>query len=117
MTNGQTIGERITELREAAKISKAAVARACQTSDVTVGYWESGTIREIGHSKIIALAELFQISATELLNGLAEPVKPDPRAPKDAVVSTCRECPGAGCDKCGGRGYTHKARRAKGVPA
>ena len=36
-----------------AGLSKAALARRVGVSDVTISYWESGTIKQIGHERLL----------------------------------------------------------------
>lgn len=62
------LGLRIQALREEAGLSKAHVARVCGVSDVSVGYWENGTIQGIGHTHLVPLAGLFGLTVSELLD-------------------------------------------------
>lgn len=59
---------KIRDLREAAGMSKATLARAVGVTDVTVGYWESGAIKNIGADKLIKLANTFGLSVSDLLD-------------------------------------------------
>lgn len=68
---------KIKELREAAGMTKADLSRAVEVTDVTVGYWESGEIKQIGSEKLLKLADVFGISVSELLD--------DPRADKSGL--------------------------------
>ena len=61
------LGFRIKQLRLRAGLSKAALARRVGVSDVTISYWESGTIKQIGHERLQALAESLKCSLGELL--------------------------------------------------
>ncbi|MEC9481706.1 MAG: helix-turn-helix transcriptional regulator [Halomonas sp.] len=64
------LGSRIKQLRVKANLSKAALARRVGVSDVTISYWESGTIRQIGHERLVALAEALDCSLSDLLEGM-----------------------------------------------
>ncbi|MCK0767954.1 helix-turn-helix domain-containing protein [Chromohalobacter canadensis] len=61
------LGPRIKQLRIDAGLSKAALARRVGVSDVTISYWESGTIRQVGHERLIALAEALHCPLERLL--------------------------------------------------
>ncbi|WP_244613170.1 helix-turn-helix domain-containing protein [Modicisalibacter radicis] len=50
-------------------MSKAALARRVGVSDVTISYWESGTIKQIGHERLVALAEALDCNLSDLLQG------------------------------------------------
>ncbi|WP_148254417.1 helix-turn-helix domain-containing protein [Aidingimonas lacisalsi] len=63
----EELGARIKRLREHAKLNKAALARQVGVSDVTIGYWESGEIKQIGHTRLVALAEALGCGLDELL--------------------------------------------------
>lgn len=63
-----TLGDRIKHYREKAGLSKRRMARAIGITDVSIHYWENGTISEIGHLKLKALAELFEITVSELVH-------------------------------------------------
>ncbi|MCG7601046.1 helix-turn-helix domain-containing protein [Halomonas sp. McH1-25] len=67
------LGSRIKQLRLTAKLSKAALARRVGVSDVTISYWESGTIRQIGHERLVALAEALDCTLTDLLHDTPPP--------------------------------------------
>lgn len=62
-----TLGPRIKELRLEAKLNKAALARRVGVSDVTISYWESGAIRQIGHERLVALAQALNCPLSRLL--------------------------------------------------
>lgn len=62
-----TLGPRIKELRLEAKLNKAALARRVGVSDVTISYWESGAIRQIGHERLVALAQALNCPLSQLL--------------------------------------------------
>lgn len=68
-----TLGDQIKHYREKAGLSKRGMARVIGITDVSIHYWENGTISEIGHLKLKALAELFEITVSELIH--------DPRLP------------------------------------
>lgn len=65
----EPLGARIKQLRLTARLSKAALARRVGVSDVTVSYWESGAIRQIGHARLVALAEALSCPLSMLLEG------------------------------------------------
>lgn len=71
------LGERIHSLREKAGLSKAALARRVGVSDVTISYWESGTIQRIGHSRLGPLSRALNCSIGYLLGDN----KTDPEPP------------------------------------
>ncbi|MEQ6916733.1 helix-turn-helix domain-containing protein [Halomonas aquatica] len=62
-----TLGPRIKELRLEAKLNKAALARRVGVSDVTISYWESGAIKQIGHERLVALAQALNCPLSRLL--------------------------------------------------
>lgn len=61
------LGPRIKQLRIDAGLSKAALARRVGVSDVTISYWESGTIKQVGHERLIALADALHCPIERLL--------------------------------------------------
>ena len=61
------IGTRLTAFREAAGMNKQQLARRAGVSDVSIGYWESGTIKQIGHERLMALADALDITVSELV--------------------------------------------------
>ncbi|APE31706.1 hypothetical protein BOX17_12520 [Halomonas aestuarii] len=63
----ETLGPRIKELRLEAKLNKAALARRVGVSDVTISYWESGAIKQIGHERLVALAQALNCPLSRLL--------------------------------------------------
>lgn len=79
----ESLGSRIKQLRLQAKLNKAALARKVGVSDVTVSYWESGAIKQIGHERLVALAEALECSLATLLEGDASP----------ALLPLCHEGP------------------------
>lgn len=66
---------KIKELREAAGMNKAQLGRAVGVSDVTVHYWESGAIKQVGSTHLLKLAEVLGVSVSELLD---DPLKEKP---------------------------------------
>ncbi|WP_275286949.1 helix-turn-helix domain-containing protein [Halomonas elongata] len=72
-----TLGPRIKQLRMEAQLNKAALARRVGVSDVTISYWESGTIKQIGHARLVALARALGCPLSTLLNGNSERPRPD----------------------------------------
>ena len=64
-----SLGPRIKELRLEANLNKAALARRVGVTDVTISYWESGAIRQIGHERLVALAQALGCSLSRLLQG------------------------------------------------
>lgn len=75
---------KIKELREAAGMNKAQLGRAVEVTDVTVGYWESGAIRNIGSDKLLKLAGVFGVSVSEMLE--------DPRKDKTGLEWAAARC-------------------------
>lgn len=67
------LGSRIKRLRVQARLSKAALARRVGVSDVTISYWESGTIKQIGHERLLALTEALDCTLVDLLDGTPAP--------------------------------------------
>ncbi|SDI69684.1 helix-turn-helix domain-containing protein [Billgrantia gudaonensis] len=65
----EALGPRIKQLRQHANLNKAALARKVGVSDVTISYWESGAIKQIGHERLVALAEALQCPLSQLLEG------------------------------------------------
>ncbi|GAB2795436.1 hypothetical protein GCM10027040_22320 [Halomonas shantousis] len=64
----KALGNRIKHLRVKSGLSKAALARRVGVSDVTISYWESGTIKQIGHERLIALAQALDCPLKDLLD-------------------------------------------------
>ncbi|MCG6657430.1 helix-turn-helix transcriptional regulator [Halomonas campisalis] len=64
-----SLGPRIKQLRLQANLNKAALARKVGVSDVTISYWESGAIKQIGHERLVALAEALGCPLSRLLEG------------------------------------------------
>ncbi|MDR5904413.1 helix-turn-helix transcriptional regulator [Franzmannia qiaohouensis] len=82
----QALGPRIKQLRLEAGLNKAALARLVGVSDVTISYWESGAIKQIGHERLVALANAFGYPLDELLSD---------RAPETARIFTLTATPPA----------------------
>lgn len=59
---------KIRTLRLDAGMNKAELARAVGVTDVSVHYWENGTIKNIGHQSLMKLAQTFGITVSELLD-------------------------------------------------
>jgi len=72
----QSLGTRIKELRLRAKLNKAELARKIGVSDVTISYWESGAIKQIGHERLVALADTLTCSLSTLLEGDSQSALP-----------------------------------------
>ncbi|ARS53629.1 helix-turn-helix domain-containing protein [Kushneria konosiri] len=66
------LGERIRKLREQCGLSKAELARRVGVSDVTISYWENGTIKRVGHSRLEPLARALRCSIAHLLGKARE---------------------------------------------
>ncbi|WP_234277455.1 helix-turn-helix domain-containing protein [Billgrantia desiderata] len=64
-----SLGNRIKQLRLQANLNKAALARKVGVSDVTISYWESGAIKQIGHERLVALADALGCTLGQLLEG------------------------------------------------
>lgn len=62
------LGPRIKQLRLHVGLSKAALARRVGVSDVTISYWESGTIKQIGHERLVSLTSALDCSLKQLLD-------------------------------------------------
>lgn len=64
-----SLGPRIKELRLEASLNKAALARRVGVSDVTISYWESGAIKQIGHERLVSLAHALGCPLSRLIQG------------------------------------------------
>ncbi|WP_234272885.1 helix-turn-helix domain-containing protein [Billgrantia zhangzhouensis] len=64
-----SLGQKIKRLRLQANLNKAALARKVGVSDVTISYWESGAIKQIGHERLVALADALGCTLGQLLEG------------------------------------------------
>ena len=67
------LNERIAYLRIQAGLTKAELARRVGTSDVSIAYRERGVISEIGHVKLLRLADEFGMTVSELLDDPMQP--------------------------------------------
>lgn len=80
-----SLGPRIKALRLEADLNKAALARRVGVSDVTISYWESGAIKQIGHERLVALAKALECPLSRLIegddSGMATPLYLDRQAP------------------------------------
>src|SRR5690554_7093010 len=107
-----SLGPRIKELRLEASLNKAALARKVGVSDVTIYYWESGAIRQIGHERLVALAQALGCPLSRLLEGdsgsrtvplylgthpPAPPPDPPPRPPPPPLEPVAPPPRGGGC--------------------
>lgn len=73
------LGERIRTLREQCGLSKAELARRVGVSDVTISYWENGTIQRVGHSRLEPLSRALRCSIQHLLGHEKADVESDTR--------------------------------------
>lgn len=60
--------DKIKKLRLEAGLNKAELARAVGVTDVSVHYWENGTIKQVGSNRLLKLAKVFGITVSELLD-------------------------------------------------
>ena len=65
----ETIGERIERLRKERNLSQLQVASAAQVSRVAVTKWESGATKNLKLENLLAMCDLFGVSAEELISG------------------------------------------------
>ncbi|WP_227370025.1 helix-turn-helix domain-containing protein [Halomonas sp. M20] len=82
----EALGARIKQLRQQAKLSKAALARKVGVSDVSISYWESGTIRQVGHERLVALADALGCSLEDLLKTPISQPQPQPQPQPQRVL-------------------------------
>ena len=75
------IGERIRILRERRGMSQAALARALGASINAINYIEGGSTRAPHIDRLIAIADLFDVSLDYLVGRTDDP-SPRPRAPR-----------------------------------
>jgi transcriptional regulator with XRE-family HTH domain len=61
------LSKQIKKRREALGMDKATLARKVGVSDVTLIYWESGQIKQIGHIRLLSLASSLECTVSELL--------------------------------------------------
>ena len=65
----ETIGERIERLRKERNLSQLQVAAAARVSRVAVTKWESGATKNLKLENLLAMCDLFGVSAEELISG------------------------------------------------
>lgn len=65
----ETLGERIERLRKERNLSQQQVASAAQVSRVAVTKWESGATKNLKLENLLAMCDLFGVSAEELISG------------------------------------------------
>lgn len=89
-----SLGPRIKALRLEANLNKAALARRVGVSDVTISYWESGSIKQIGHERLVALAQALECPLSRLIEGdnasQATPLYLDRQAPAPWLAPTAK---------------------------
>lgn len=89
-----SLGPRIKALRLEANLNKAALARRVGVSDVTISYWESGAIKQIGHERLVALAHALECPLSRLIEGgdasQAMPLYLDRQAPVPWLAPTAK---------------------------
>lgn len=64
---GESLGDRIKQMRLREGLSKARLASKVGVSDVAIGYWESGEITQIGHERLQTLATVLGVTLSELV--------------------------------------------------
>lgn len=85
------VGENIKRLREERALTQEALADALGVSAITVYMWEAGRL-PVEYKMTVKIADLFEISADELLNNETE-AKPVSSA-NDQFPINCRMCGG-----------------------
>ncbi|WP_372612713.1 helix-turn-helix domain-containing protein [Halomonas sp.] len=89
-----SLGPRIKALRLEVNLNKAALARRVGVSDVTISYWESGAIKQIGHERLVALAQALECPLSRLIEGddggQATPLYLDRQAPAPWLAPTAK---------------------------
>jgi transcriptional regulator with XRE-family HTH domain len=81
------IGQRIRELRAQQDMSQAALARALGASANAINYIELGSTRAPHIDRLIAIADLFNVSLDYLVGRSDDPTPPKrPRPRKAAAV-------------------------------
>lgn len=73
--DNKTFGERFRLARTAAKLSQAAVAKACGKSRGAISQWESGLVEEVEARALKLAARKMRVSVDYLLDG-EDPPKP-----------------------------------------
>lgn len=71
----RTFGERFRLARSAAKLSQAAVAKACGKSRGAISQWESGLVADVDAKALKLAARKMRVSVDYLLDG-EDPPKP-----------------------------------------
>ena len=100
------IGERIRTLRERQGMSQAALARALGASINAINYIEGGSTRAPHIDRLIAIADLFDVSLDYLVGRTDDP-SPRPRATGSEAgrpVPTAHEAPAVPQGCAGGLG-------------
>lgn len=62
------LGRRIKRHRKDQGISKAGLARIIDVSDVTIAYWEAGTVDAMNWRNLVALADTLGVPLNELID-------------------------------------------------
>ena len=62
-----TFANNLKARREALGMNKASLAEKVGVSDVTIGYWENGSITSIGHHNLLNLAWVLKTSVGALI--------------------------------------------------
>ena len=62
-----TFANNLKARREALGMNKASLAEKVGVSDVTIGYWESGSITSVGHHNLLNLAWALNTSVGALI--------------------------------------------------
>jgi transcriptional regulator with XRE-family HTH domain len=83
----KTLGERITQARNAKNLQRNTLAELVGVSAPTVTDWESGMIKEIGARKLLAVARTLGVTQEWLLTG--ETTLP----PNDEITTVINACP------------------------
>jgi transcriptional regulator with XRE-family HTH domain len=71
----KAFGERFRMVREAQKLSQAAVAKACGKSRGAISQWESGLVKDVDARALKLAAKKMRVSVDYLLDG-EDPPKP-----------------------------------------
>lgn len=69
----ETLGQRIERLRKERNLSQQQVASAAKVSRVAVTKWESGVTKNLKLENLLAMCDLFGVSAEELISGVTSP--------------------------------------------
>ncbi len=65
--------QRLTQAREAKKLSKSALGRLLKISAPTITHWESGEIEHIKAENLMKLCEVLDVTEAWLMNGEGAP--------------------------------------------